>query len=211
MSDKPKLDEGTLREVKDDLMERLSDQQRQVGVIPRPDLSEKFIDPIIRKVEVDHELERQKAIVRAEAGINDLPDGGDGKILPTGRRRMRRAPLAGAPGVASGGRVARFAINVGDEMKEQAQLATLQRMMVKHLLELPDWKPRLLKAVKACGKHDGTIVPADQHCMDCTMRERKLQEILAQAVRYFGDPKTPATSKAFSMPGWNPLTPRTAA
>lgn len=201
----PKLDAETLREVKGDLVERLTDQQRLAGVLPNPEAAEAFVAPILRKVEVDAELERQRAIVRAEAGIseNDLHDGGDRKVLPSGRVRGRALPAARPGSKAS---VSRFAVDMSEEMRQQAQLATLQRMMIKHLLELPDWKPRILKAIRMCGKHDGTIKAADQSCVECSMRERKLKEIIGQAVRYFGDPRTPPTPKAFSIPDYNPVT-----
>ena len=148
-------------------------------------------------------MERQKSIVRAEAGLAPGEDGGDGKALPSGKRRARRAPLPGVTGCLSGATVTRSPVNVSDEMALDAKRNTLVRMMVRHLMDLPAWKDTLLKAARMCGTHDGTFIPASPICADCTMRERRVRSIVGMAARHFGDPRIQPGTKAFSF---NPFT-----
>lgn len=75
------VDEKTLRETKDDLMERVTQHQRYEGKA-QPDVraAEDFLDPILHRVDVDHD--KDKAIAEKKKTANtrrnkELKDGDD--------------------------------------------------------------------------------------------------------------------------------------
>lgn len=78
---RPALTEETLRETKDDLLTRVTEQQRQVGMLPEVDRAEAFILPILAKVAVDHEEDRARDAVRASARQRQA------EVLEDARRR----------------------------------------------------------------------------------------------------------------------------
>ncbi len=59
------LSEADLRETRDGLIRDVQEQRRIVGVpVPDAKMAEQFVDPILRKVEIEHDCERARDIVR---------------------------------------------------------------------------------------------------------------------------------------------------
>lgn len=183
------LDAETLRDTRDDLLQRVTDHTRQTGHVPDVRAAEQLIDPILRKVEVDHVSDRQRDLVRAEAGLRSDGRASDGTLTAAGRRRGPK-PLAQVGGIKS-------SVVAGQEpdlAQEHARIRLI-RMMAKELLGIPEWKDRLKKVGRMCGRHDGVIIPAVQTCFDCSRRERALRQVIARAVKEFGHPQKPRENK----------------
>lgn len=206
-----KLTEADLRDAKDEVLGRMSEQSKQWGTLPDMRKAEDFVDPILHKVARDHELERQRAIVTAavQGMTGDFADGGDGALMPTGRTRGRKAPPAGA-GAIGDGQLQRVAVDPTQgllaKQSAQDQLVSwcfqelLSRNEQTGEFYFPEWADEVLMLWQLCKKHDGGIIPADPHCFECRRRDDGLKAIVERAIRHFSHPLTPANRPTYSLP-----------
>lgn len=192
MSREP-LDESTLRETRDELVKGITDTARAMGAIaPSHRRAEEFIDPILRKVEVDHE-----AAMRGESTAAPVladPARERGEWSPQSERR---------PESVGGEKVSFIEKEIGEyqllkgggvrpvgnapktgELREAVQ-ARFKRLMIQALIQDKEWMQVFKSAMFICGKH---LAPL-RGCAECNKRERFYDELLANAVRLYGDPR----------------------
>lgn len=178
MPEKPS--DETLREVRGELVGEVVEQARNWGVpVPSVRDAEKFVDPIMRKVEVDSEREANaiaKPDVNKKAGPGEwygekdhspqigvsslVQDGGEVRSEELGEYRVGKdgklTPLNGAP---------------------MPKPPTVLELVIKKLLTHPQWREQILAATKLCDKH----LHPKLHCVLCERREARLSEIVWQA------------------------------
>lgn len=190
MSREP-LDERTLRETREELVKGITDTARAMGGMPSQRAAENFIDPILRKVEVDHE-----AAMRGELGPQPTPDQprerGDwasqserkpesvgGEDVSFIERELGEYQLLKGGGVRPIGDAPTSA-----EIKEAVHVR-FKRLMIQALIQHKDWLQVFKNAMFICGKHLSPM----KGCAECSKRERFYDELLANAVRLYGDPR----------------------
>ena len=61
MARRKRIDAATIRDTRDDLVSRITTQAKMIGLMPDVIAAEKFVDPILRKVEVDASSETDRA------------------------------------------------------------------------------------------------------------------------------------------------------
>jgi hypothetical protein len=190
VSKREPLDEQTLRDTRDELVKGLTDMARAAGGIPSARMAEDFVNPILNKVMVDHE-----AAMRGEPESPVVPD-----------RQRERGEWAGSerkPEAVADEKVSFLERNVGEyqllkgggvrpigdapktgEIREAVQ-ARFKRLMIQALIQHKEWKQVFHNAMFICGKH---LAPV-RGCAECSKRERFYDELLANAVRLYGDPR----------------------
>ena len=172
---RPPLDEATLRETVDDLLARVTHQQRIEGRLPDVRAAEDFIHPIVAKVAASHEDERRHDLVRKEAPARQ-------EEILTERRQARKLP--------DGWRLDERALgeidwNLGTNQftgpaatrrrrRREGPAVKATRLRFRFLAGLPEWRDRIMTAY-------GELLPAQ--------REQVFRKILTDSVKIFGDPR----------------------
>lgn len=183
-----KLTEDKLREIKSDLLERVTDQQKKWGA-PVPDVAaaEAFIAPILRKTEVDHEEDRIKDLFRVEPevkpkeeitaplqetvpGVKDTFTSSYSGTYDWNLKTDKVTPYRGS-------------WKPKRKRKEDAETAAA-RHRIRFLKNMPEWKAKLEAVFFA-------PIPG-------TAREQRIREILDDSNRLWPDWRKPRPKPIFS-------------
>lgn len=162
------VDDATLRETRDALVGAFAEQDRQFGAIPETERYEKFIDPILRKVEVDAASE-PAPVAKADAGesVADKAERQGFRVeneiigqfdLKTGRQ------LSGKP----------VPQQVRRREGKNTKLARYIFAAIRNAPGLADWRARMDKIVFST--------------MPLEWKATKYMEILHDFVRVYGNP-----------------------
>ena len=191
------IDEKTLRETRDDLVQRVTDQQRLAGGMPDVRRAETFIDPILNKVDRSSD-ERHRApsapkpksrTMRAgewygEAEHSPRPGTAQSRIaapLPGETMRLTTSVLgdysSGPSGIAPVGSGPLAPVGA----PKQSPVEKLLRDSIKQLWRHPDFKVRLQKVALSN--------------LDERQKDKAYGAILNDAFRLFGDPRKPDGKK----------------
>lgn len=174
-------DTETLKETRNDLLDRVTEQQRRFGMLPDVRVAEEFIDPILRKVEVDERDKRPQP----KAAARELPDDPTlsrrGNKLPDGTYRAEE----GYAGTYAFGRPG-AGLKVIDpapwvQEKQDTPNVAAARKCFRAMRQHPDWKARVEKIA---------LAP-----LSYVEREKQLKSVLADYVRLYGDPRKPRDRK----------------
>jgi len=173
MSEKPT--DAHLKEVRDSLVGDIVEQGRQLGAaVPDIRKAEKFIDPIMRRVE--HEVNREADAIPAPAPVVDKTvKGGEwygeaehSKKVPEGAEL--RSKTLGEYTVGKDG----IKPKNGAPMPKGASVLAL---IVQKMLSHPHWREPLLAARRLCDQH----LNAMPGCSLCERREARFLEIVDRA------------------------------
>lgn len=184
MADKP--DDSTLRDVRNELVGLTMDQARATGVpVPSVRLAEQFVDPIMRKVEVD--AARDADAIQSAPSKNKTVKAGEwygeeGHSPQIGGEKSR---IQGNAEVRSE-ELGEYKLGKDGKLKPMngapvPKGPTVLELVIKKLLSHPQWRDSVLAASKLCGKH---MTPAAM-CSSCERREARLIEIVGQAKSKF--------------------------
>ncbi len=166
------LSEETLRETKDDLVRRITDQKRAGGVPNEPGLeadplggqraAEDYIDPILRKVEIDHNRDRDRDLVRVDP--DDLsPKFADSKQeVGTYDWNLKTDEVVAHPG----------------SWQAQKQARSDVHQFIKALRLVPEWKALFNKIALTCKLH----YRPERFCVPCDRREAAFRHAVARAL-----------------------------
>jgi len=72
-----KLKSEDLRDTKDFLVESIAEQAKQIGILPNVEAHERFVEPILRQVEVDLEEQGAQPIASPADEPAEEPEGED--------------------------------------------------------------------------------------------------------------------------------------
>lgn len=181
-----------LKEVRDEMVGELADQGRRMGaVLPEIRKIEKFIDPIMRRVEVD--AEREARMPESPAPVPERPDrtvkqgewygeeghspliGGPSSMIKEGRGEASNAEVRSEGlGEYKRGPDGKLRPVNGAPMPKGASFLEL---VIKKMMQLPDWRAQILAANKLCDRH----LSAMPGCTPCERRETRLLEIVGKA------------------------------
>jgi len=182
---RPELDAATLRETRDGLLKAVQDQRRDVGVpVPDERTAAEFIDPIMRKVEVDNAESRIKDLTRPPR--KPAPEQ-DGEWLGEPDHAPKLTEIPGTVTTYSTGSAGTALLTPGGPAiyKPAAPWdrprtkhgpntdAMLQR--IRELKALPEWRKRLEKILFANETDD--------------WKASQYLKVLKDSVRLFGDPR----------------------
>jgi hypothetical protein len=169
------LTEQVLRETKDDLVRRITDQKRMGGVSSEPGLerdvtggqreSEIWLEPILRKVEQDHERERDRDVLRPSEPVQEARHVDTKDELGTYDWNLKTDKIVARPG--------------SWQAKTHAQDQV--RLFVRGLFKVPEWRDRLMSVAKLCGTH----YAPDPSCAPCHRREDAQRRLIAVAMAHF--------------------------
>jgi len=154
-------------------MERITEQHRQWGIMPQVEAAEAFIDPILRKVEVKHEQDRQADALRVLGTESPVPDG---EYLGTYDWNLKTDEVKPYE---------------GSWMPKPDGPEEVIRKCVRDLLKVPETAHRLTQISLICGRHNSYV----EFCNECRTREVRFHEIMWEAYQRFGDPTKPKTPK----------------
>lgn len=191
-----------LRETRDDLLERLHGDplmQSATGAETQR-AAEEYLGPILRRVEVDHEDKRTKALAPAAAPAR--------RELGAGAWVGQEDHSPRVPQPVMGEHVTFFTEQLGDlpadggappssilAPGQRPPLTPRQRLAVEcteTMLALPDWAPLVRAAHGSCHKHALTM---DRHCLECGQREQALRDLVSRFVRQVLKPQMAAARK----------------
>jgi hypothetical protein len=143
MSSAPR--EEDLRAAKEGSLQALADQAREIGALPRSETLERFVEPIIHKLDVDMTAEAGKSVPRPSDAEHDaqLAQQRGGSVETT------RTPAAAVKFLPDGSVHVQFAPGVEipglDGTPETRRLRERARM----LMTLPEWKARFARLFAA--------------------------------------------------------------
>ena len=158
-----KYSEQALRQAKDAARKAVTKQQADLGVpVPGGRAVDEFVDPIIAKME--REGEREKAPAPAPERDPEVTEEHVGSY----DWDLRKDTITPHDGAWTPGRTDRL------------------HMIMQKLLQLPDWKIKVLAARDLCKHHQ--MGGPFKGCANCSMRERRLEEILFDAFQKYGNP-----------------------
>lgn len=182
MTERAPLDELDLRDVKDDLTQRVTDQQKAFGMVPDVGAAERFIDPIIEKINRD-----QDNLIRREP------------LKPKPRRPDKEGvEVSHGPAVATVDFATEQAqvhrpdmlMRRNREMtvQEEAIRGALQAMRVNPALEA--WKRRI-QSIYDKPLPNGHSISACAPCGggQCVLRENAFRVVITAFFEQFGDPR----------------------
>lgn len=168
-----------LKEVRDSLIGDVVEQGRRLGAV-LPDLrrAQTFIDPIMRKVEVQTERESHAIAhppvvdktVRAGESYGEV---GHSPIIREGAELKTQA--LGEYAVSGNGKITP---KNGAPMPKSA---TVLELIIKKMIAHPSWREPILIATKICDRHMSAL----PGCVLCERRESRLLEIVAKAKTTF--------------------------
>lgn len=175
---RPQLTADTLRETKDDLMQRFADQARAWGCMPDLAASEAFIDPILRKVEVRYEEDRRADPLRVD---EDAPRDGElpKEHVGTYDWNLGTDEVTAHPG------------SYMPEVKRAPSPEDVFRSCTRSLMRVPEFAQRLKAASLLCARHVMLVLD----CAACRLREERFGAIMVEAYKRFGDPTKPHERK----------------
>lgn len=178
-----------LRDAKDFLVGAIAEQAKDLGWMPKPEIHERAVEPIIRRVEVDAEDEARRSVLgpTALAALEPAPP----PPGPPARAGWERIPeeAAGAvlidPKTGEVVQVVRFDEPEAPEIRHTA----VRRARFRKLRELPEWRARVLAIV-------------DDPTATLEQKANRYEAIYQDSIRFFGDPEKPRPRKAtiFSKP-----------
>lgn len=195
---RPDLTEGKMREIHDDLVQRIADQQRVGGVrvfrkedkhkaldahvVPDTNAIKEYLKPILRKTEVDYSESQRKDfhrkdddVIEAEAELEEV-HGVKGKAYKkyqgTYDWNLRNDSVIARPGSA---------LPAHKTKKKEPVAMIAARHRIRFLKAMPEWKKKIQDAYFSAttGKE----------------REQKLLEVLDESSRLFGDWRKPREPK----------------
>ena len=203
----PKLTEANLRDARDDVTKRIADQERAWGMSPTssdPLLKDEFIQPILRKIEVD--AANEKPIQQASQTNKHKQEGewyGEPNHSPV-VGKVRGKPL---PKQTPNEKISVTSEVIGDFIYNRktnsvrAMEATslpcppsMAESLIQELMAFPDWRAQFVEVSALCAAHWAK----ERGCAKCEVRERRYHEIMVLAVRAFGDPLAPLERKVIS-------------
>lgn len=79
------------------------------------------------------------------------------------------------------------ALNGAEIPRPPSSANELVQNMVRRLLRMPEWAAKFHEARALCGHH--AVLPR-KGCGNCSYRERKIRDLIAAAVRAYGDPRS---------------------
>jgi hypothetical protein len=178
------LTEETLRAVRDDLLERVTDQQEAFGILPRVHQAEQVIGPIVEKISRDHDRQERRAPAR-----------------PAPAQAVRE-DADGTTHITSKGLVGRFNFTTGEmEVTPEAAAHLAERnSLERRVIRMIRDNPRLLKwRTKLLGLMTKPLPPghAPQNCggcgsdavgrLDvCRIRETAIEVLLIAFAKQYG-------------------------
>lgn len=158
-----KYNEQDLRQAKDRARKAVVDQQAALGVpVPGGRAVDEFVDPIIAK------MEREEVRERAPESAPERDPEVTEEHVGTYDWDLRKDVLTAHDGSWTPGKTDRL------------------HMIMQKLLQLPDWKIKILAARDLCKHHQ--LGGVFRGCANCSMRERRLEEILFDAYKKYGNP-----------------------
>ena len=186
MSEKPS--DVHLKEVRDGLIGDVVEQGRRMGA-PVPNIRgvEKFIDPIMRRVEVDAEKTEAVESARETPDLNKSAKTGEWYGQPD------HSPLIGGPGSRIQGEaevksreLGEYALSKDGTLKPKngapmPRAASVLELIIKKMVTHPSWREPILIATRICDKHMSAL----PGCVLCERREARLLEIVAKAKTTF--------------------------
>lgn len=170
------LTEETLRETKDDLVRRITDQKKAGGVANDDPLlaadplggvrdAEAYIDPILRKVEKDHARDRDRDLVRVDPD-EMAPRFADTKEdVGTYDWNLKTDEVFARPG--------------SWQAKQQARADVHE--FIRALRLVPEWKDLLNRLSLICKLH----YKPERFCVACDRREQSIRHAVAKAMVEF--------------------------
>ena len=182
-----RLTETKLREIKSDLLERVTDQQKKWGsVVPDVAAAEAFIDPILRKTEVRHEEDRIQDLIRTEPEPAVRDD--DAKALPETVSGVKDKVVANYSGTYDWNlktdQVTPYKGSWKPKRKPREDAETLAaRHRIRFLKNIPEWRTKLEQAFLA-------MIPE-------RAKEQRIREILDDSNRLWPDWKKPRAKPIF--------------
>lgn len=197
---------GKMREVKGNLMLAMTDHARAVGRIPNVPAVESFLDPILARVEVEHEEDRTRDMMRPErarTGPAMARALGDPDVRLVAKPGV--AYVAGADGVARAvagpddprGALYAPGVTVGDDDIP----ASIVQSRLRLLHGIPAWRTRI--EATWISPHEGPCTMARpcetiRMCKDHGMRKvERVLAIVRQSFAVFGDPRKPVATVLF--------------
>lgn len=178
------------REIHQELVERVTDQQAKFGMERDERLARDFCEPIMRKVEANHLEEQYTPPAKPKKQAELAPWGqrpGDGQWVngPEGRRRRgvqiegRHEEDLGALSVATA--------PYQPKRKRRGKLARRIVQFFDRLAKLPEWKIRIDEAAFMRVAARGVLDEQQREKLENDAKQ-KLVQIYLDAVRLFGDP-----------------------
>lgn len=172
---RPPLTEEQLRHAREDCLERITQQKRLGGVPGEVGLeadplggqraAEEYLDPILRKLEVEHDAERAKDLVRADEAA-PAPRFADTKEdLGTYDWNLKTDQITARPGSFIPKR----------DTSMQGLMKEFVRSLATH--KAPEWYA-LLAAGNMCKDH----FRLTSGCVLCERREASVRHLMAQAI-----------------------------
>jgi post-segregation antitoxin (ccd killing protein) len=166
------LDAETLRATREGLVESFAEQDRQFGALPEPERYEKFIDPILRKVEVDVADEARRAAADVSEGDKAAASAElEEKARREGWRTEREA--VGEFNLATGEQLSGTPV----QRKPEGPYTRTARYIFRAIRNAPgliEWKHRMDKIVLSSHPPE--------------WKAKQYMKVLEDFVRYYGNP-----------------------
>jgi hypothetical protein len=200
MSRKASLTETDLRDVREDLVERITDQQEAFGILPRARQAEEAVGPILEKIDRDHERQRDRDTIARAAARPAQAQAEDVKVT---------SEVAGSFDFATGKLVVSPEMAAKLDAREGDHASTTRRIFHRIRTDpaMGEWKAKVTKILFAplppghtpqlCA---GCGADAIGSAGMCRIRETALRVILAAFIKAHGHPDKPRARKIFSRP-----------
>ena len=191
-----RLDEATLRDTKEDLVKRAMSEYDglKLGTVRA---TEDFINPILHKVEVDHEHDRDKDYLRKEPVTTRTIGDGEWYGEPDHSPKLKDYSDIGIKGRLHQEEIGTYALNKATGTVRPLNGApmpsakTAKEMVIQGLLAMPAWRTAFQKASAMCGRHMGK----EPYCTECERRERTFRRLIGKGMKEYGDPRKKADKK----------------
>lgn len=188
-----RLDEVTLRDTKEDLVKRAMNERDglRLGTVRA---TEDFINPILHKVEVDHDRDRDKDLVRKDPVTTRTVADGQWYGEPDHSPKLKDYSDLGIKGTLHQEELGTYALNKATGTIRPLNGApmpskkTAKEMILQGLLSMPAWNSAFTAANKLCGRHMGM----EPGCSECARRERTFRRLIGKGMKTYGDPTRPA-------------------
>lgn len=193
----PEAKDQDLREARDSLVADIADHARKTGVtLPSVQGIRDFVDPIMRKVEVDsHDEAPAEPAPSPTEGTRERKGG---EWFGEAEHSTRVGESTKVNGEALGGEVELRGEEIGVVKINKATGAVSTNipmtapspleMILNRLVQLPAWHAEIKQALALCSYHMNPPKEGGKiTCWLCERREAKLLELLDKARREYGD------------------------
>lgn len=171
-----------LKDIRDKIVGKVMEQCRVWGdPLPRTKLAEEFVDPIIRKVEVDNETSRVHEMYHGQEKVSAAGwTGEQGHSVKVPENTTISREEIGTVQMGTGKFIPHHDCEVS-EKREDSPAVAAAREVLRVMRQMPEWKAAIEKVAYSN--------------LNANQKETAYRKIFVAFKRFFGDPRKPLDKK----------------